>query len=426
MIDLSLKQTETWMDVGPLFTALGTNEKQLALVLSGGGFSLSKEFYNVIGLSKIFDSLTHLYSTESINKFLDGKEHQFGYCSKEMARLMHDKAPKGQNLVTVVCTSCLTSNRYRRGENKAHLIISNWVDGVYKEIEAEIRFKKLEKKKHESMFFADIMSKRGREDKVLSKIISWLSEEVMQKDFESGEWIFDVGRYGLQVLPAKKINVEDEKTLDSLYDTLLEEHYPHVVMKDESTGGFFVFKADHIRWRSFFDWDQPWHIFPGSFNPLHIGHVNIFNSIAGKNKLYELSIERDGKGILSRDEFRTIVKNFFKSEGSGPLMLSRNRFFIQKIAAMHFHGVSMDLNFHLGIDTAKRMINQHTVEELEGYPAKFYVYPRVIDGQLAEWHRENPPLLYKNFFPASAGEPLDASSTELRNASSSSTASTGE
>lgn len=149
-------------------------------------------------------------------------------------------------------------------------------------------------------------------------------------------------------------------------------------------------------------------IVSGSFNPLHIGHRALYDHIVSANKAFELAVERVNKGSLTPEELIDRLNQF---RGYAPVIILKHPRFIHKIGALY----PWNITFHVGIDTAGRIIEAQPTVEVQGMRAKFIVYDRKIDGR--KWGLEDiPEPRPKNFI---RGMPLDEtilgiSSTEIR------------
>jgi hypothetical protein len=96
---------------------------------------------------------------------------------------------------------------------------------------------------------------------------------------------------------------------------------------------------------------KPLALLPGSFNPLHRGHVGLARAAArhlGVNVHFELSVVNADKPELPREEVERRVAQF---AGVGPVWLTRAPTFVRK--AELFPGAA----FVLGWDTAVRVID---------------------------------------------------------------------
>ena len=113
-------------------------------------------------------------------------------------------------------------------------------------------------------------------------------------------------------------------------------------------------------------------LFPGSFNPIHDAHKAIFDQVSGT--AYEISIERVNKSALSVLDLKVRLSQFL---GYAPIVVLKHPLFIHKVGALY----PLDITFHVGIDTASRIIECSHAVEIQGMRADFVVYDRIIDGR---------------------------------------------
>lgn len=153
---------------------------------------------------------------------------------------------------------------------------------------------------------------------------------------------------------------------------------------------------------------------PGSFNPLHKAHLALYdaalNELPHRLTSFEISIRRKEKEPLSLDELRDRLKQFY---GIAPVVITNAMYFFEKSGLFCNHCEKPA--FHIGYDTAERIVKDHGIGGTQGIFADFYVYNRMQKGKLSclsDW-----PLIPANFHLGSLGcDPIDISSTDLRNA----------
>lgn len=141
----------------------------LSLLITSGGISLLSAF-NRPGSSAFFYDAIILYSLDSIKKnivfYNRNEESEIGKCSKLATEIYYRHINTNDSVTKIVINAALTSNRYRKGNNRCHCIING--DYYYWE------FPKLSESEHESKFF----DKRIHEDNGITiRIINLLLEK---------------------------------------------------------------------------------------------------------------------------------------------------------------------------------------------------------------------------------------------------------
>jgi len=116
------------------------------------------------------------------------------------------------------------------------------------------------------------------------------------------------------------------------------------------------------------------HLIPGSFNPLHAAHKAIYDGIDAEEKMFEIAIERTDKEFLVIDSLKARLDQF---DGVAPILVNRWPYFIQKAGVLRHWTIT----FHIGIDTAVRLLQSTGVAGIQGISARFTIYDRFIDGE---------------------------------------------
>ena len=126
-------------------------------------------------------------------------------------------------------------------------------------------------------------------------------------------------------------------------------------------------------------------VVPGSFNPLHVAHRKILDGIKGLYPhakelapVYEISINRKDKEPLSFEDLLERLKQF---EWYAPVWVTNALFFFEKTGLV---SQWIQPSFHIGYDTADRLLHDHGILGVGGMAARFVVYPRIVNGEVCD------------------------------------------
>lgn len=149
------------------------------------------------------------------------------------------------------------------------------------------------------------------------------------------------------------------------------------------------------------------HVYPGSFNPLHAAHRDIFDHIPFESKAFEISIARMGKENLDEESLRERLLQF---RGYASVVVTNAARFLHKCAVLK----PLNPYWHVGVDTIIRMRDDYGELGFEALPGQFSVYDREVDGVVQKYPLDFH-ILPKNVRRAAyQGQPLDMSSTKIR------------
>tara|TARA_B100001778_G_scaffold334986_1_gene350486 strand:+ start:37498 stop:38142 length:645 start_codon:yes stop_codon:yes gene_type:complete len=143
----------------------------------------------------------------------------------------------------------------------------------------------------------------------------------------------------------------------------------------------FAFVYDDGFAQPVYDLEAPWverevHLLPGSFNPIHRAHEAMFEQMRrnGIYAAYEISMERIDKEFLTYEELQARLVQF---NGKGPVLVDRWPYFMQKAGILR----NWNLTFHVGVDTAIRLVESHGIAGIQGIAADFVVYDRIWENR---------------------------------------------
>lgn len=144
-------------------------------------------------------------------------------------------------------------------------------------------------------------------------------------------------------------------------------------------------------------------VYPGSFDPFHRGHQELWEAIDSNVKVFEISKNRRNKGTLDDYELAKRVVNL---EQYGKVVVTDAVYFHEKIK---YFSEYRSVTFHVGIDTAIRVLQDHSIEEIESWNCSFCVYNRLLQ------EFSDLEVVPKNFYEGKSLTTNFTSSTAIRN-----------
>jgi len=205
---------------------------------------------------------------------------------------------------------------------------------------------------------------------------------------------------------------------------MLEEVYEQLLAKTQPTAVLITGLETAVR----ILWPLNSHVlvYPGSWNPLHRGHIAIYRAAMASAwemeggfwpqapVIWEMSVNPRGKEPLTYEDVRNRYEQF-----TGPVLLTNAQFFHQKIEALQVFDWRENIEFQVGSDTARRILEDHTRAEIEQYRANFRVWQRAGAELVFSNKQEFKRVWPKNFCIGEIQIPKhlsDLSSTALRQA----------
>jgi nicotinamide mononucleotide (NMN) deamidase PncC len=298
-----------------LISATHTSGRKAALAITGGGTGAVGELLRVPGGSQLLIEVQVPYSEQALESFLGFAPAQA--CSADTAIAMAQRArvraagmvPAGTDLVGVGATAALVSDRPRRGEHRFHIACVG-AAGV----------------SHCTVVLAKGRRDRAEEEALVARaIILWLAR-ACGVDAPSPQSLLD---------PDEQFAEADVPATDTI-DALLSGSVDRVTALPD--GQLVIGGA------------SPPLVMPGSFNPVHDGHVRLARTASDIRQhptTFEISVTNVDKPPLSGEVVRNRLRQFaWKS----PVELTRAPTFLEK--SRLFAGAS----FVIGADTAERLV----------------------------------------------------------------------
>ncbi len=301
----------TWQQ---LISTVHASGRKAALAITGGGSGAIGELLRVPGGSRLLIEAQVPYDALALEAFLGFAPAQA--CSADtaiaMARSVRERAarlvPADTDLVGLGATAALVSDRPRKGEHRFHIAFANSA-GIA----------------HCTGVMAKGRRDRAAEEDLVSRaIVLWLAR-ACGVAAPSPRNLLDADEHFAETVVA---------TADPI-DQLLAGAFDRVTAQPD---GQMLLSAP-----------RPALLFPGSFNPLHAGHVllaRVAEEVKQQPLAFEISVTNVDKPPLAGDTVRRRLAQFaWKS----PVELTRAPTFLEK--SRLFPGTT----FVIGADTAERL-----------------------------------------------------------------------
>jgi nicotinamide mononucleotide (NMN) deamidase PncC len=366
---------------------------QYTAAVTGGGAQAMAMLLNVPGSSRALLEVLVPYHTQSLAEFLGCEPEQS--CSADTAQLMARRALEraavlapGQRVAGIGCTASLVTDRPKQGDHRFHIAVAT-ENGV--------------------STWSLTLNKGSRDREGEEALLDAILLDAMAAVFGVHE------RIGPTLLEGEKLLVENhpaDEQLARLYRSEISALCVEVLT--EASLEAVRASLNAIRTQL---------LFPGSFNPLHEGHLGCATAAARRTGLpvaYEIGVENVDKPPLIVEDVCRRVAQF---RGKAPVWLTRAPTFAAK--APLFPGTT----FVVGSDTAERLLQPRyyggsetqllaALESIRVQGCRFLVVGR-YDAESGRFQTLDdlpiPPSLRDLFDAVPESEfRLDVSSTEVR------------
>ncbi len=370
-----------------LISALHGSGRKAALAITGGGSGAIGELLRVPGGSRLLLEAQVPYDMLALENFLGFPPAQA--CSADTAIALAQRArvraqslaPPGSDLVGLGATAALVSDRPRRGEHRFHIACAGAAGIAH----------------CTGVLAKGRRDRAAEEDLVSGAIVLWLAQ-ACGVAAPSPQSLFDADEHYAETIGAAGDHIE----------RLLGGEVGRVSVQPD---GQMLLAAP-----------QPGVLFPGSFNPVHEGHVllaQIAEELRQQPVAFEISVTHVDKPPLARETVRHRVAQF---AWRAPVELTRAPTFVEK--ARLFPRTT----FVVGADTAERLFGlkyygadearmHMALAEIGNSGASFLVAVRVdAAGRVRTLGDIAVPLRYADLFTEIPEQRfrLDTSSSEIR------------
>jgi nicotinamide mononucleotide (NMN) deamidase PncC len=370
-----------------LIEQIHASGRRVVLAITGGGSGAIGELLRIPGASRTLLEAIVPYDGAALAQYLGGAPDQA--CSEEtavsMARRAQERAralaPEGAATVGLGATASLASDRPKKGYHRCHLAVAT-------ERGLDVTSIVLEKDRRD----------RGTEEDVVARVIVTV------------------------LARACGIAAPSTASLLALGDRLTEGHGPPPDLLAQLLAGTLDRLTSCADGGLVRGAPTPRAVLPGSFNPLHAGHLGLAQVAArklGSPVAFELSVTNVDKPPLGEAEVTRRLRQFASLH---MVELTRAPTFREK--ARLFPGTT----FVVGADTAERIVRpryygnseatmREALDEIVGLGCRFLVAGRVDDaGQFTTLGEAPIPPRYRGLFSAipETDFRIDLSSTRLR------------
>ncbi len=393
-------------------TSLRESGKQVYVVTTGATGGLLQALWSQPNASKNLLGFRFVYNRQEFIDFL-GREPLFSFSDQfaaeqlaaraywhgmEKARLNGDSNP---DVIGLAMTSAVTTGRDRRGSDRVHVCAFTPMRvGLYSN-----ELEKFDGDVHEDVLRMIFRVRQGEFADLctLNALLDFLGLPMVGSaipDAASGDQdplfhlrAYQVGDdfpYGLVSWNGRDPEVERERSVEQFYRPSLEGLEDEVIL------------------------------FPGSFAPLHDGHIGLSEMIeqmTGRTVVHELTNEHPNKGKIPEDVLGDRL-NQFRAFAS-VIVTDCAPLYIDKARA--YPGVSMVV----GADAAMHLLNPNYYEGYEGLlkaletfqdlGTTFYVVGRVVEGKFLTVDELPIPRCFEKLFHGVSFR-RDISSSQIREA----------